>query len=35
VEALLREIDANFDPAVLPADLGERRGKLIGSIHWA
>ena len=35
VEALLREIDANFDPAALPADLGERRGKLIGSIHWA
>ena len=35
VEALLREIDANFDPDRLPADLGERRGKLIGSIHWA
>jgi MoxR-like ATPase len=35
VEALLREIDANFDPARLPAELGERRSKLIGSIHWA
>lgn len=35
VEALLREIDANFDPAALPVDLGERRAQLIGSIHWA
>jgi MoxR-like ATPase len=35
VEALLREIDANFDPARLPADLAERRGKLAGSITWA
>jgi MoxR-like ATPase len=35
VEALLREIDANFDPARLPADLAERRGKLAASITWA
>jgi len=35
VEALLRQIDANFDPARLPAELSERRSKLIGSIHWA
>jgi MoxR-like ATPase len=35
VEALLREIDANFDPAGLPAELAERRSKLIGSISWA
>lgn len=34
-EALLREIDANFDPATLPADLAERRTRLAGSIHWA
>jgi len=35
VEALLREIDANFDPAQLPPDLSERRTRLIDSIHWA
>jgi len=35
VEALLREIDANFDPAQLPPDLAERRVKLAGSIIWA
>jgi MoxR-like ATPase len=35
VEALLREIDANFDAAGLPAELSERRSKLVGSISWA
>ena len=35
VEALLREIDANFDPARLPAELAERRGKLAASLTWA
>lgn len=35
VEALLREIDANFDPARLPAELAERRNKLAASISWA
>jgi MoxR-like ATPase len=35
VEALLREIDANFDPAALPPDLAERRSRLAGSIHSA
>ena len=35
VESLLREIDANFDPTDLPAELAERRSKLIGSISWA
>lgn len=35
VEALLREIDANFDPQQLPAGLAERRLKLAASISWA
>jgi MoxR-like ATPase len=35
VEVLLREIDANFELARLPAELAERRGKLVGSISWA
>jgi len=35
VEALLREIDANFDPAGLPADLVERRARLAASLTWA
>lgn len=35
VEALLREIDANFDPAELPAELAERRTRLAGSLTWA
>ena len=35
VEALLREIDANFDPAGLPADLAERRARLAASLTWA
>lgn len=34
VEVLLREIDANFEPSTLPAELGERRTRLIGSISW-
>lgn len=35
VETLLREIDANFDPARLPAELAERRLRLAASISWA
>ena len=35
VEALLREIDANFEPGSLPAPLAERRTALVGSISWA
>jgi MoxR-like ATPase len=35
VEVLLREIDANFEAAQLPADLAERRARLVGSISWA
>jgi MoxR-like ATPase len=35
VEALLREIDANFDSAALPSELLERRGKLAASLSWA
>lgn len=35
VEALLREIDANFDAARLPADLAERRARLASSLSWA
>jgi len=35
VEALLREIDANFDPAQLPAGLAEQRAKLASSMSWA
>jgi len=34
-EALLREIDANFDPERLPPELGERRARLVGSLSWA
>jgi MoxR-like ATPase len=34
-EALLREIDANFDGASMPPELAERRARLIGSISWA
>jgi len=34
-EALLREIDANFDAGGLPVELAERRTQLIGSISWA
>ena len=34
-EALLREIDANFDPERLPPDLAERRARLVGSLSWA
>lgn len=34
-EALLREIDANFDPARMPADLAERRAKLAASLSAA
>jgi len=33
-EALLREIDANFDAAALPAELAERRARLIASLRW-
>ncbi len=35
IEALLREIDANFDPAQLPAELAERRLRLAAGISWA
>ncbi|WP_343730886.1 AAA family ATPase [Duganella sp.] len=35
VEALLREIDANFDATQLPADLAPRRGKLVAALGSA
>jgi MoxR-like ATPase len=35
VEALLREIDANFDARNMPADLAERRAQLLGTMSWA
>ena len=35
VEALLREIDANFDARSMPADLAERRAQLVGTMSWA
>lgn len=34
-EALLREIDANFDQASLPPELADRRGKLVAAVARA
>ena len=33
IEALLREIDANFDPDAIPAELVERRRRLIAAMN--
>lgn len=35
VEALLREIDANFDARNMPADLAQCRAQLVGTMSWA
>jgi MoxR-like ATPase len=32
LEALLREIDANFDPAQMPLELGQRRQRLVAAV---